>query len=962
MIRLPAAPAPIGTSDVWDFSALTVAFHAWNPFQVFQIADLARSYKDSVLLLEHRVNMDFDRVFDKTVLGELGLPVIETTARRIAASDGRFSAIVCQTPFRHIERLRKTKRIAMQYSMTKEGHQYGAWRAMFDLNLVYGEYSRAHIAPLSPCRIIGNPRFEPWFDGTLDQRKLERAKAHLDPSKKTILYLPTWGELSSVPVYQSALGKLTEKYNVIAKVHHNTDALELKQKVALGKSGLNSIFGASDDLLYLLACSDMVLSDYSGAIFDAVNVRKPVVLLQNQPEKLTGQKFGLESIEYARRHEIGPIADDPENLAATIEDAFERPDRFAEVNSALKSECFGLETGCGAAGAEAISDLLSGRTAPRAYYQIYVRDELLRNREQIEKYKKLIPSNINANPRRLLRIARIIAGGGFRILARPAAIVAAPGPMEDTASDQELPPFLRSAFKLLPSALLFLAAKSMLKQGRETAAVQTAEIAALRGNEWALDTVTLAAGRQKHTRLLKKLLELFGRLPQRSFALSAWNAARTCEALGIAGAGDYLERSRQILMTDIADRNLPVKTRRRSLKALVQQRFWRDAEDLLPLIGKPAIRAEIQADIDGLRARSRNWSDLVELANRNARKDGAWCKRQGMVSRLEDVDGGPVIEFLVPTYFADMPSGPDAAAHARICTFLRAVLDELDRQGFSIVPRHQFWLNIANPSGSWPALSYHTTGDRPRWLHLKDSAVPGYYRFDAQGYAGFSVLALLTELPKIARDASPEAVEATWDQIREATIGQRLSKYAQPPATSLPKGDYLFFPLQLLEDTVSGLAWIPMLEAVETVIETLAPTGMSLVLKRHPLCKSSEVKAALARFSRSPRVLVSDGSIHDILPRARSVVTVNSGVGLEALLHGRHVITVGQSEYGVATTRCRTKAELREALAAPHPVSMDVIKRFVWLYASNSVRPDDLSPITEWALQNQPVAPATIES
>jgi len=393
---------------------LTVAFHAWNPFQVFQIADIARAHKDSVLLLEKRANIDFDRVFDKSVLMELGLPVIETTTRKIAEGDGEFSAIVCQTPFRFIERLRKTKRIAMQYSMTKEGHQYGAWRTIFDLNLMYGEYSRARVAPLSPCRVIGNPRFEAWFSGCLNRQRLENAKAHLDPAKKTILYLPTWGDLSSVPLYQSALGKLSDTYNVIAKVHHNTDAMELKRKVALGSSGLNTIFGASDDLLYLLDCADMVLSDYSGAIFDAINVCKPVILLQNEPEKLNGQKFGLESIEYARRDEIGPVADDPERLASVLEKAFDEPERFVKRNRTLKEQCFGLETGCGAAGAEAISDLVNGRIEPRAYYQVYLREDLLNGRHLVEKLKRN-PLN-GAIPRgRVLRPATLFRGAA-RIL------------------------------------------------------------------------------------------------------------------------------------------------------------------------------------------------------------------------------------------------------------------------------------------------------------------------------------------------------------------------------------------------------------------------------------------------------------------------------------------------------------------------------------------------------------------
>ncbi len=939
---------------------MTVAFHAWNPFQVFQIADIARAYKDSVLLFERRANMDFDRVFDRSILGKLGLPVIETTAQKIAEGDGQFSAIVCQTPFRFLERLRKTKRIAMQYSMTKEIHQYGAWRAIFDLNLMYGEYSRERVAPLAPCRVIGNPRFEPWFTGQLDQHRLANAKVQLDPEKKTILYLPTWGDLSSVPLYQSDIGKLSETYNVIAKVHHNTDAMELKRKVALGGAGLKSIFGASDDLLYLLDCADMVLSDYSGAIFDAINVRKPVILLQNEPQNLTSKKFGFESIEFARRSEIGPVADHPALLADVIRDAFENPTRFVELNSRLKAECFGLEIGCAAAGAEAIYDLVNGRIAPRAYYQIYLRDEILQSRNAIQKLKRhpLIRTVPKRNDLRL----SIVVRGLFRVTER--ASMKVKGLFlhvlvhkHFSSVEQGLPGFARSLLKVMPQSTLLPVAKLLLHFGYELAAVESAELAALRGFGRPLNSLTMIAGRLRKTSLLQSILQLFERLPDRVVALNGRQAARTSEALGLSDIGSrYLQRSQEILMADILDSRSKAKVQYLSLKALIQQRFWADVKGVLPTIKDKKIIRSIELELSIAEARMETWLDLVELANRNAgAADGEfWCRKDGVASRLRDVGNVPVVEFLVPPYFADLAPPSDVAAHQRICAFLRSALSELESRGFAIVPTHQFWLNIANPTGNWPAISYHTIGDKPRWLHMKDSALPGYYRLDSQGYAGFSSLASLTDLPQSASSASTADVERVWEEVLDTSIDKRISKYQQNASSvKLPKGEFIFFPLQLIDDTVASLAWIPMLEAVKYVIQTIEFANVTLVIKRHPLCRSRTVERGLAAFGRSPRVFITTGSIHEILPHAKSVVTVNSGVGFEALLYGKSVITVGPSEYGAIATQCRTKADLFNATLNPPAVDIDRIKRFVWFYAKSSVRVEELSGITEWAMENQ---------
>lgn len=355
---------------------MSTAFFAWNPFQIFQAEAVAAKLDDAVYLIERRPNIDFDRIFSAEFLKCLNAPVEFIDRGDMKKLEGRFDALVCQTPFAHIERLNRTKIIGLQYSMSKERHQYGSWRAICDLNLVYGEYSRQRIEPFSPCRVVGNPRFDRWFDDKLDPVKLAIIKSRLQPDRKTVLYLPTWGRLSSMSDFGKAIADLSDSYNVIAKVHHNTDSHELNRKGILGQSGLNAVFGASDDLLYLFACADVILSDFSGAIFDAINIGKPVILLQKDAETLDGvEKFGLESIEYVLRHQIGEVLSHPAALRATVDSVIEGRSDFCLKNDALRRLCFEHQKDCGGLAAAAITELKT-RKISRPAYQVYLRDDL----------------------------------------------------------------------------------------------------------------------------------------------------------------------------------------------------------------------------------------------------------------------------------------------------------------------------------------------------------------------------------------------------------------------------------------------------------------------------------------------------------------------------------------------------------------------------------------------------------
>jgi hypothetical protein len=67
------------------------------------------------------------------------------------------------------------------------------------------------------------------------------------------------------------------------------------------------------------------------------------------------------------------------------------------------------------------------------------------------------------------------------------------------------------------------------------------------------------------------------------------------------------------------------------------------------------------------------------------------------------------------------------------------------------------------------------------------------------------------------------------------------------------------------------------------------------------------------------------------------VVTGNSGSGLEALIHGCHVITCGMADYGHMTTRCDTTDALSAALDAPRPDSEKLESYLNWRIGEQSL-------------------------
>ena len=241
--------------------------------------------------------------------------------------------------------------------------------------LVYGSYPEKKLSTYAPSKAVGNPRLQLWYDEDFHLIAKNKYIHSIDDGLLTVLYMPTWGELSSIDEYIGAVLGLSERYNVLIKLHHNTDLLEDGRLEKIETDRIH-FFGANDDALELLSISDIVISDYSGAIFDAIHCEKPVVLLdKNENEILEEAKIDTHSLEFNRRDELGYRVARPSDLIDGIKHIEENYDYIVGEKKAIKSELYEYSENSVEKCIEAINSLISGDIV-RTQMQSYIHDSV----------------------------------------------------------------------------------------------------------------------------------------------------------------------------------------------------------------------------------------------------------------------------------------------------------------------------------------------------------------------------------------------------------------------------------------------------------------------------------------------------------------------------------------------------------------------------------------------------------
>jgi Capsule polysaccharide biosynthesis protein len=254
-------------------------------------------------------------------------------------------------------------------------------------------------------------------------------------------------------------------------------------------------------------------------------------------------------------------------------------------------------------------------------------------------------------------------------------------------------------------------------------------------------------------------------------------------------------------------------------------------------------------------------------------------------------------------------------------------------EGLSTVLIPDFLVPLTRGKQPRHVLSFHTEGVRPGLTHFKPADIPGYAWIDSHGYAGWSSLARC-ELSSL--DLPPLAVaEQFFVQHSQEILAGNISKQAQPEARGeidLPE-QYVFVAMQLTTDRSQQLARIPMLEMLNIVVARFRGTPIKVVVKRHPRCSNQAVQQRLASLAKNGDIILRVDSIHQLIARSLAVITVNSGVGSEAILHLKPIYLFGKADYACVAHNIESAKHFNTATCPIRlAVSAEAMKKFLCYY------------------------------
>lgn len=171
------------------------------------------------------------------------------------------------------------RHVRAMYGLAKDRWGHAWWNAFYDLILCYGNHSQEKLNIAGSAVTVGNPRFDDWHNRDYNRQLVNALRRN--QSKPIVLYAPTFGDLSSIPHWAERLNTLQQNCTLLVKLHHGTRinpseaaSLQMMEKY-FRKSIVNSLSS-----FVLLDAADLVLTDNSGFIFDAIHAGKRTVLLE----------------------------------------------------------------------------------------------------------------------------------------------------------------------------------------------------------------------------------------------------------------------------------------------------------------------------------------------------------------------------------------------------------------------------------------------------------------------------------------------------------------------------------------------------------------------------------------------------------------------------------------------------------------------------------------------------------
>lgn len=242
-------------------------------------------------------------------------------------------------------------------------------------------------------------------------------------------------------------------------------------------------------------------------------------------------------------------------------------------------------------------------------------------------------------------------------------------------------------------------------------------------------------------------------------------------------------------------------------------------------------------------------------------------------------------------------------------------------------------LDLIEGDGDFHILERGTV-QHPRALNCGSAYIAPYHYLDPVGTRYLSSIGQMTFDPA---QIDLGAAVAFQGELFAAHAQARKSRYDQPKEKlDIPQGCIAVFLQSESHRAVGEALYVNMRQMIKALLARDDPRA--IVVKPHPRDIDFETLGWLVQKSRKDaRLHIIPANIHDILAAASLVVTINSAVGIEAMIYSLPVITCGQADFHHATEVVRARGGFDDAIARAEAKIWPHAQYLYWFYRQNCI-------------------------
>jgi len=228
-------------------------------------------------------------------------------------------------------------------------HSMRGWDRLFFINKrrLQNFIDAGAIDADSPAiRLIGMPRLDCLVDASLERNEVLTSLG-IDPSRRTVLYAPTWSKYSSVATMGEQIVKRlgAAGYAVIVKLHdrsrqtddYHSGGIDWGQKLEPVLKATEGVLATGSNSSSYLMVADVLITDHSSVGFEYLLLDRPLVRI-HVPELL--RNTDIEPLYVYLMTEASHTVFNIDGVVAAVEKSFANPAAKSESRKAVAGEMF----------------------------------------------------------------------------------------------------------------------------------------------------------------------------------------------------------------------------------------------------------------------------------------------------------------------------------------------------------------------------------------------------------------------------------------------------------------------------------------------------------------------------------------------------------------------------------------------------------------------------------------------